>query len=451
VFVQQRIKPRTEKDFSRVIVSIFLVFVGVALACVEPGFASAQVRQIDRAKLPQIPAVQNTYTDLLPIDRYARSYEAIWRYPIPKNEVAARFSQALQTLVRAQNQAPENKELQLFAGLVAHLAYNVGVEEAYDAALELLPPPNKEDYRTSWFFGMHQCQAVDPVVGMRQLLEVEASNPALPGVFWEDYATCATVTSMPVHAIRAYDNRKKSTDAAPNDQAPAIDDQMEQAARKRSKPGDPTVSYPAKLVWSSEVANPGIRYTSNVCGVSFTIRQNSHVTISDVSKGTCAFSIDTEPYPSRYGPSSGSILLLTQAARPNESFEVFTQRILEAFSKGLVKDPANASPTVVTGAECPVASCLAYEIVTNKQYQSEGGAHLVGVFFQSEEPAYPGLRLETPQRRPSAQAFFRPEDVPRRFPGTLFHFVALDANQDIYPRSRTDFDLLMKSLIVDSK
>jgi hypothetical protein len=431
---------RVRKHSSKVV--IFLV---TALGCLCAPIASSQVSQINPTKLPQTPAVQHAYTDLLPIDQYARTYEAIWRYPVPKRDVVTHFSTALHALQKAQQQDPDNAELRLFTGLVAHLSYNLGIDEAYDSALELLQATNKEDFRTFWFYGIHECQAVDPVVGMQQFLKVEASTPTLPGAFWQDYANCATTTSMPVHAIRAYDNAKKTTDAPP------LDEQIEQAARKRSKPGDPSASYPAKLVWSSVQLDGSTQYTSNVCGVSFSIRQNSHVTLADVAKGTCSLTIDTEPYPSRYGPSSGSILLLSQTARPNETFEAFTQRILDAFSKGLLRDPRNASPTPLTGTECPVANCISYEIITNKQYQAEGGAHLLAVFFQSEQPAYPGLKFETPQPRPSPQAFFRPEDVPQRFPGTLYHFIALDANQDIYPRSRADFDALMKTLAVDSK
>ena len=43
------------------------------------------------------------------------------------------------------------------------------------------------------------------------------------------------------------------------------------------------------------------------------------------------------------------------------------------------------------------------------------------------------------------------DETPQRFEGPLYTFVTLDANQDIYPRARIDFDDLLKSLIVDAK
>jgi hypothetical protein len=39
----------------------------------------------------------------------------------------------------------------------------------------------------------------------------------------------------------------------------------------------------------------------------------------------------------------------------------------------------------------------------------------------------------------------------QRFNGTLYMFVTLDANLDIYPRARFDFDAVLKSLVIDSK
>jgi hypothetical protein len=99
-----------------------------------------------------------------------------------------------------------------------------------------------------------------------------------------------------------------------------------------------------------------------------------------------------------------------------------------------------------------VAICLSSEIITNKLYKSAGGAHLLAVFFQSAQPADPGLRFETPQPLPKASNnSTQPEETPQRFDGTLYTFVTLDANQDIYPRARADFDDLLKSIVADSK
>jgi hypothetical protein len=412
--------------------------------------AIPQIRQINPGKLPQDKPVQHAYTDLLPIDQFARTSETTWRFPVPREQVTSRFLAAFHTLEAAQQQTPDNKELQLLTGLVAHLAYNLGIEEAYDPALNLLQPQAKEDFRAAWFLGIHQCQSSSYIAGMQQFLRVEASTPSLPGAFWQDYAYCAGVNDMPVHAVRAYDNARKIPDGLP------IDERLEQTARDRINPSSVTSSYTAKQAWPAEKIVGG-RHTSTLCGLSFSTKPAFHLNFGNVAMGTCPVSIDTEQYQSRYGPSSASLLLVTQVAKPGESLEAFTQRLIAAFSKGELKDPRRAEKTALPGIQCPAASCLTFEIVTSKQYKAEGGAHLLAVFFQSEQPAYPGLRFETPQPPPKVgnnsheSASSRPEEMLQRFNGTLYTCITLDANQDIYPRARRDFEDLIKSLAVDSK
>ena len=426
----------------------FLRLAALLFLFTTPAFP--QIRQIDHAKLPQDTAVQHAYTDLLPIDQFARTPEATWPFPVPKADVASRFLLALHTLQKAQQQAPDNKELQLLIGLVAHLAYNLDIEEAYDPALNLLQPQAKEDFRAAWFLGIHQCQSSSYIDGMQQFLRVEASNASLPGAFWQDYAYCAGLTDMPVHAVRAYDNARKIPDGLP------IDERLEQTARDRINPSSITSSYTAKQAWPAEKIAGG-RHTSTLCGLSFSTKPAFQLNIGNVAMGTCPVSIGTEQYQSRYGPSSASLLLVTQVAKPGESLEAFSQRLIAAFSKGELKDPRSAQKTALPGIQCPVVSCLTFEIVTSKQYKSEGGAHLLAVFFQSEQPAYPGLRFETPQPSPKVEnnshesASSRPEEILQRFNGTLYTCITLDANQDIYPRARLDFEDLIKSLAVDSK
>src|SRR5580704_8863644 len=339
--------------------------------------ALSQIRQIDPSKLPQDAAVQHAYTDLLQVDQFARTDETTWRFAVPKERVTARFLPALHTLEKAQQQSPDNKELQLLTGLVAHLAYNLGIEEASDPPLNLLQPLAKEDLRAAWFLGIHQCQSNDPVGGMQRLLHVEASSPSLPGAFWQDYANCASATNMPFHAVQAYDKARKIPDGLP------VDERLEQIARDRIKPASVTDSYTAKQAWSTE-KTAGNRFTSTLCGMSFAIKPAFHLSIGNTGLGTCPVTITTEQYPSRYGPSSASLLLVTQVAKPGESLEAFSQRLLAAFSKGELKDPRRAEKTALPGIQCPVATCLSFEIVTNKQYKAEGGAHLLALFFQSE-------------------------------------------------------------------
>jgi hypothetical protein len=435
------------KLLSQVVVSVLQ---GTAAVCLCTP-ALSQIRQIDPSKIPQNSSIQAAYNDLLPIDQYARSYEATWHFPISKGDVVSRFEMDLRVLQNAQLLNPDNEELRVLTGLAAHLAYNLDIEDAYDPPFKLLQPLATDDFRAAWFLGIHQCQSNNPVGGMQRLLSVEASTPNLPGAFWLDYANCASVANMPVHAIRAYDLARKAGDGT------TVDEQMEKTVRDRLVPSSITSVYPIKQSWSQFRIVGGTRYTSNICGQAFSAKPHLHLSISDVTHGTCPITIDTEPYPSRYGPSSASLLLLTQVARPGESLDAFANRILESFSQGKVKKRDYSNQTGAAGIICPVRHCLTYESVTDKLYKNEGGAHLLAVFFQSDQPEYPGLIFETPQPLPKNSqtshqpAFFPTDEIMQRYSGTLYTFITLDSNQDIYPRARADFDELFKSLVIDTK
>lgn len=418
-------------------------FIRVALVFSCSSFALAQIDQIDRSKLPQDSAVQNAYSDLASIDQFARTYETKWRFSISKDDVTSRFLVNLHVLEAAQKLSPTNSELQLLTGLVAHLAYNLNIEEAYDPAVKLLQPRASEDFRAAWFLGIHQCQSNNPVEGMRNFLHVETLAVPLPRVFWQDYANCATVTNMPVHAVRAYDNSHK----IPN--GPETDGQLEQLARNRIKPASITATYPSRQIWSAEEVNgDDVRFTSYTCGESFITKKSNSVDIPDVANGTCAVTIGTEKYPVSHGGTSASFLILTQAAKLDETLEGFSQRFLS--------NPKYSDKTPASGIPCPAKDCLSFEIVTDKLYKSEGGAHLLAIFFRSEQPDYPGLRYETPQPLPATgkdgqPVFFRAAEARQRFSGNRYIFVALDSNQEIYSRARAEFDNFLKLLVIDSK
>jgi hypothetical protein len=403
------------------------------------------VAEIDRSKLPADGAIQQVYTGLSPIDQFARNYNAKWPYGVPRSEVLAGFTTGFHALQQAQKNAPANTELQLFTGLVAHLAYNLDVKDAYEPAQNLLKAAvaaAPQDYRPAWFLAMHQCQSNDSVGGMERLLHVEAAHTDLPGDFWDDYALCAEVTNMPSHALYAYDTARRL--GAESIDAKAIGPTI----RNRIKASIASETYPSHVAWQAMRNADTVHFTSMICGEAFDSKADSPIDISDVTKGTCAVTISGDEYPTRDGKSSPSLLLLTRPSKPDET--------LESFVQGLTSDPKYAGAKPIQGLPCPVRVCLAFEIITDKIYSEKGGAHVLVVAFASEQPEYPGLHLERPLPLPTIQKsnvpqILRPGETLRRFDGTLYTFAALDANADIYARSRTDFENLLKSMVVDSK
>ena len=405
--------------------------------------ASAQVREIDRTKLPD-PTAQHVYDDLLPIEDFARTYEATWRFPTPRTEVLDRLRSDLALLQSEQKSHPDNAELQLLTGLTAHLAYNLDVQEAYKPAVELLGSLAPKDYRAAWFLGIHRCQSLETVGGMKQLLAVEASMQKLPGDFWQDYANCASVTFMPAHAIRAYDLADEANGGP-------VDPPLEEIARRQIKPTSNTATYKDRQAWSEIEIGKMVRFTSTLCGISFSAPSGAAIQMgSTVEHGSCYTGVETPRYKTRTHPSSATMSLHSDPAPPGDT--------LASFAGSYMRKPDFAGATNTLGLPCPDKECIAYELISNSIYYLQGGAHVLLAFFASDQPQYPGLKLETPIALPkpdpkssAGPTFYRPEETLQRLPGTRFFVAILDANADIYAPSRADFETFLRSIVLDSK
>jgi hypothetical protein len=121
------------------------------------GAGYAQLAQINPAKLPQDERVKTAYSKVLRVESLARNWSPNWAFDTPKEQVVSIITSSLQDLRSAETAAPENAEVFLLTGFVAHLAYNVDVEEAYQTAVQSLEYAHKlapGDYRSEWFLGI---------------------------------------------------------------------------------------------------------------------------------------------------------------------------------------------------------------------------------------------------------------------------------------------------------
>jgi hypothetical protein len=405
---------------------------------------TAQLHEIDPNKLPQDTAVQTTYQKLVPMEQYAQAWSNVWRYTIPKKQVAAEFTSGLDELTKAAKTAPDNRELQLLTGLVAHLAYNLDVEKAYQPAVGLLTKAAEEDptdVRGDWFLGIHLCQADLMDKGMDRLLSVEARQPwqKLPIDFWADYMTCSTVALMPAHTLRAIDHAIQLGSPAEGFQ------QMKEIAEKRYKSSEPDVPYAKGDVWQADQAKDDFTFTNYLCGFAFQARANWGVGIQDVNKNTCVAQLEPPAYPARHGSSSPTVLVLARLAKSGESLADFTQGFLEGKYPGAV----HTQPV-----RCPADTCQSFEITKMDMYPDQGGARLLAVTFERDMPQYDGLLLERPSQPPKGNAkdkvtFYHPEERFRRFPGKMYYLVILDSNASIFEPAKRDFDFVLNSLAVE--
>ena len=419
---------------------IALAFTVVSLPCI------AQVKDIDAAKLPQSPAVQAAYRSAQNLERYADTWTVNWNYDIPKAQVQDKLADDLGILTKALQSDPSNHELQLLTGLVAHFAYNVNDEAAFQIATDNLTKAataDPTDIRGEWFLGIHQCQALQVVDGMNRLLNVEAKDKNPPAGFWYDYVTCASIAILPAHTLRAIDRAVAGGDP------PETYHQFSEIAASRYKTADLTKVIPSHNAWTDEqLPNNRLRLTSHLCGISFAVGDDRDLQVGDISNGVCT--VTSNP-PTKKGTPVATILLM--AKRPAEG------QSLDDFVKSFLKDhdtfqDDKTQVSTASDLPCPVERCLSLDLLVPGIYWKQGGAHILVVAFERDEPRYDGLPFEKPQGPPIT----KPQETPvafqfdymfHRIPGKLYYLVLLDSNAQIFAGSKPEFQDFLKSLVVE--
>lgn len=419
---------------------IGLAFLVVCLPC------RSQLREIDTTKLPQSPAVQAAYRSAQQFEPYARTWSLNWNYDTPKAQVQDKLADDLGILSKALQSDPTNHELQLLTGLVAHFAYNVNDEAAFQIAKDNLTKAatvDSADIRGEWFLGIHQCQALQVVAGMNRLLNVEAKDKNPPADFWYDYITCASTAILPAHTRRAIDRAVAGGESRESYQ------QLSEIAASRYKTADLTKTISAHDAWADEVLpNNRDLFTSHLCGVSFTVDLKIDMRIPDVVGGIC--SAGAIP-PAKKGEPSPTFLLMARTPPEGQSLDDFARSYLKDH------DVFNDDRTKVSTASdlpCPVEHCLSLDIVVPGIYFKQGGAHFLILAFERDQPRYDGLTFEKPQGPPTV----KPQETPvtfhfnyifHRIPGKLYYLVLLDSNQQIFANSKPEFDQFLKSVVVE--
>jgi hypothetical protein len=404
--------------------------------------ARASLKDIHADKLPQDLAVRTALTDAARVEEFVRVWNIEWRYGTPKNEVASTLKASLGELQKALASTPENEELLLLTGLVAHYAYNVDVEGSFDVAVNSLSNAHSlapEDYRPEWFLGVHRCQSNLAKQGMEELLSIERARPwqQLPPSFWDDYVNCALISNMPAHALRAGEHAVKLNAPTSVDRDTLLD-----VVRKRYTASDPIATYSWRDIWRAEDVESQTLLTNTMFGLSFSSRRNWKANIADVKNGLALATFEIGPYAGKKGDVAPSILVIVRRPKAGESLNDF----LQLFSGG-----GSAQPGRVT--QCPSQECLSSEIVKPGGYKAEGDAHFLVTAFKRESPKCPGLLFEQPDGPPVSESkepqFFHPIERMRRLEGTLYYFVGLDTADSVLEKAKQDYEAFLKGIEVE--
>jgi hypothetical protein len=405
----------------------------------------ADIASIHASGLPQEPAVLGALDDAKQLEPYSRSYtaDAMWNFPVSKSEVAARLGKDLGFLTLAAKNHPDNGELLLLTGLVARYAYNVDVEGSYDTAMNALEQAQKlvpGDIRPPWFRAVLQCQTTNSTDGAAGLLSIEASHTwdQLPVAFWFDYIECAAITNMPAHVLRAASYLDKLH--AP--ESPSLNAVVD-AEKRRFEPFDPNKSYDPKDVWEGENSGQDTQFTSTMCGVRMHVRGDWSANQLVFANGSCVAYFSTGPYKAITTDLRPSILVLVQQAKPNETLAEYSKKFL-----------TDGTFTPDQALKCPTETCTALKAVQPGMYKANGDGHGRVIFFERDEPEYPGLIFESPQGMPKSDSgsgpkFYRPNQVTQRIPGKLYYLVLLDAAASVEEPALKDYEFFLQNLTVE--
>lgn len=419
---------------------IGLAFLAVSLS------GAAQVKDIDATKLPQNPAVQAAYRSAQQFEPYANTWTLNWNYDIPKAQVQDKLADDVGILSKALKDDPSNHELQLLTGLVAHFAYNLNDEAAFQTATDTLgkaATADPADIRGEWFLGIHQCQALQVVDGMNRLLDVEAKDKNPPADFWNDYITCASIAILPAHTLRAIDR------AVANGESPESYHQLSEIAASRYKTADLTKTINAHQAWADDV-HPDNRdiFTSHLCGVTFTVDARSDIQIPDVTDRTCVAAASP---PAKKGEPAPTFFFMAKTPPAGQSLNDFVTSYLKGHD---VNSDGHTRISTAADLPCPVDQCISLDVVAPSIYSKQGGAHLLVVVFERDQPRYDGLPFEMPQGPPTT----KPQEQPvafhfayifHRIPGKLYYLVLMDSNQQIFTGSKPEFVEFLKSVTVE--
>lgn len=404
--------------------------------------AKSQIESIHPERLPQETAVLAALDDARQMEPYSHSFSPNWDFDLSKDEVTRRLEKDLGFLQVAAKSHPENAELQLLTGLVAHYAYNLDVDGSHDAALagfarsEKLAP---DDLRPQWFRASFLCQTSQPKAGAELFLVMEEKHrwQDLPVGFWQDYMECATVTGMPAHVLRAGDHLTALH--APPSHGQTF---LTEVAQKRFEAFDPSRKYGQKDVWSAQGSGEDVEFTSTMCGVRFQAHSSWRVNRIDWQNGTCLAYFSSGPNQAVTEKLNPSVLLMVQ--RPPEG------ETLQEYARRFMKD-GPLTPYIPT--RCPADACLAFKQDAEGMYGANGNGHGRLVVFERDEPQYPGLMFEQPWEMPKSTgqgaAYFRPGQVQKRIPGKLYYLVLLDAAASIEEPAMKDFDFFLNHLAVE--
>jgi hypothetical protein len=413
---------------------LMILFVSFQLAY------AGHIDQINIERLPQDENVLNGMAEMKKLEPFVEDPIYEWNFGIDKNDVIVKVRTLYNEIGRYSENDPQNGELFLYSGLMAHYAYNLDLQEygeLTEANLQKAKKLMKDDFRPDWFLGLHYVKSEHVNEGMNLFLEISGKWEIENGLFWEDFALSAFFSQMLQNAIMGLDKAKGilHTDSE-------YEELFGKEIREKFEVPEKNSKIETKQLWTQIKSDSRNDFISFPLGYRISIPADWKVQPLPYKNGTAGLNIEMEPIKGIEGDVVSTISILAYVPNENESFEDFMKKFMKP-DCDLKEYDLNLG-----------LNEFSYVCTNNNIYSQEGGARILLVYFEREEPEYKGAKLEGLQEFPDTTSDFTFYDLTEdraftRFNGKLFYLVILDSCESIFEKGLSEFNRTLKSFAVE--
>ncbi len=436
--MMQRMSRGTKRGPKMIAGPIMAAFILLSASPVVAGYLNVIVQE----RLPR--ETSRMIAELKELEPYIGGWEPTWSYEVSKDDVRTRIGALMKDAEELSAKGRDNGELHLLCGLIAFYGYNVDLEGTreradlhFAAAQKLMP----DDYRPSWFLGMHLYKSTRTVDGMKALLEAEKKASIRDELFWDDYALAAYGTGMIGHSLKALDKCRELTG-----KASGLDEVMGAKIREMIKiPAQGTKMEPEDL-WQFDRRGEAVQILSYPFGYKFLARPKceEYLWYTGFDGKAAALKVRLSP---RTGAGGDTIIptvqVLTMIAPGKGTAEGLAKLMLggskkmQKFDMGLGLGEAG------------------YMIDDPENYKEDGGTKMVVIAFARDCPRISRLSLEelydiTGGQEPKSEpTFFRLSPGFGRFKERLFYIIGLETPTNFFDQSLAEFKDILSTFVVE--
>ena len=372
---------------------------------------------------------------------YMEIYTPEWNYDVDKTELINKMESVFTLFSELQLKDPENIDLNLFIGEIAHFLFNLDVPGYFDLAIQYYEKAKEiepKDIRSDWFLGFHLSQAAQPIKGMEKLLHVSTAMPPLkmPPFFWVEYATSAYYAQMYWNSLQAIEYFKELSDEV----IPFIENLYDDIHSDMVVP-DVYQEYEISDLWTSIFGAEVPSYKSYLLGMNIENPKNWNLQFNRFKYAKSNFILKPERYNGYENKKVGSTIVSLINVNYDDSN-------LSEYMDSLLKDHQIITEKKI---DLPYEDVIAYSIKDPTLYTEQGGGELFMIGIRRPSPETPGISIEKPAIFPEVTdgvKYFNIDKIYKRFDQDIFYVFVLDACKSIFDEAYPDYLNFIKENVI---